>query len=76
MFNIFCMNSEAKAATAAGVETVISIRPGNSPLTDEDKQTYKTIESFDELLQDEDLDIKKKKTQNVEVDKASIDTSV
>ncbi|KXJ14468.1 enolase-phosphatase E1 [Exaiptasia diaphana] len=71
---------EAEAATEAGVETVISVRPGNSPLSNADKQTYKTIESFDELLQDEDLDPKKKKTllesQNVELNKTPTVTGV
>ena len=43
--------SEAKAATQAGVDTIISVRPGNAPLSDEDKDTYKTIESFDEIFE-------------------------
>ena len=57
---------EALAATEAGLQTVISVRPGNAPLTDEDRRTYKIITSFHELLIEnlEREDVKKAKTDN------------
>ncbi|XP_031558435.1 enolase-phosphatase E1-like [Actinia tenebrosa] len=46
---------EACAATEAGMQTVLSVRPGNTPLTDDDKSTYKTIKSFSNLTEEQDL---------------------
>ncbi|XP_043473674.1 enolase-phosphatase E1-like [Leptopilina heterotoma] len=40
---------EAKAAKEAGMSTTIVIREGNAPLNEEDKSTFSTIKSFDEL---------------------------
>lgn len=40
---------EAKAAKEAGMSTTIVIREGNAPVNDEDKSTFSTIKSFDEL---------------------------
>ncbi|KAK3718786.1 hypothetical protein QZH41_014038 [Actinostola sp. cb2023] len=59
---------EVSAATEAGISTVISIRPGNAPLTKKDKQTYKTITSFDELIEDMDLDRETKKRAATEAE--------
>lgn len=39
---------EAIAAKKAGMETLISIRPGNAPLPDD--HSFKTIHSFDEIF--------------------------
>lgn len=55
---------EACAAAEAGMQTVLSVRPGNTPLTDDDKSTYKTITSFSELTKEQDLiDTKPKKAR-------------
>ena len=40
---------EANAAKLAGMEVVLVIRPGNSPLTANDKASFPVIESFQEL---------------------------
>ncbi|KAK9480066.1 HAD-like domain-containing protein [Lipomyces japonicus] len=41
---------EVVAAKQAGLESYIVDRPGNLPLTDEDRATHKVIKSFDELF--------------------------
>lgn len=40
---------EIKASSEALMQSVVVVRPGNAPLSAEDKNTYKTINSFDEL---------------------------
>ncbi|EER34416.1 hypothetical protein CTRG_01277 [Candida tropicalis MYA-3404] len=41
--------NEVKSAIESGMNSYIVIRPGNAPLSDDDKSTYKTIHSLDEL---------------------------
>ena len=41
--------NEVKAAIDAGMQSYIVVRPGNSPLSDDDKSTYKIIHSLSEL---------------------------
>lgn len=43
---------ESRAAFKAGYRTAISVRPGNAPVTDEDKRDFKVISTFDELFED------------------------
>lgn len=40
------MFSEARAAAEIGLKTTLVVRPGNKPLTDDDKKTFHTISSF------------------------------
>ncbi|CAI2353903.1 unnamed protein product [Caenorhabditis sp. 36 PRJEB53466] len=44
------VESEAEAATKAGLQTRLVIRDGNASLTQEAKDTYGTIEALDEIL--------------------------
>ncbi|XP_072031741.1 enolase-phosphatase E1-like [Amphiura filiformis] len=46
---------EAKPAEEAGLNVALVIRPGNAPLTDEDKQHYSTLTSFDVLQPDNEF---------------------
>ncbi|XP_064485007.1 enolase-phosphatase E1-like isoform X1 [Ornithodoros turicata] len=41
--------AEAQAARAAGMQSRLVVRPGNSPLTDDEKITYQYVSSFSEL---------------------------
>ncbi|KAL5273741.1 ENOPH1 family protein [Megaselia abdita] len=41
--------NEAEAATKAGIRAIILSRPGNASLTDDDKEKYSVISSFDEI---------------------------
>jgi enolase-phosphatase E1 len=45
--------TEATAAHAAGLKTILVVRPGNSKLADKDLETSTTISSFSELFGDE-----------------------
>lgn len=55
---------ESRAAFKAGYKTAISVRPGNAPLTEEDKRDFKVISSFDELFEDtEELSHAKRKSK-------------
>ncbi|XP_022791022.1 enolase-phosphatase E1-like isoform X1 [Stylophora pistillata] len=55
---------ESRAAFKAGYKTAISVRPGNAPLTEEDKRDFKVISSFDELFEDtEELSRAKRKSK-------------
>ena len=49
----FYVFAEAKAAADAGLKTVVIIREGNAPLSDEDKQSFFTVTSFTELCSSE-----------------------
>lgn len=40
--------NEAIASKKAGMETLVSIRPGNAPLPDD--HSFKTIQTFDEIF--------------------------
>ena len=50
-FWLFCSDrpSEIKAAEAAGMQGVVILRPGNTPLTDTERVEYRVVESFDQL---------------------------
>lgn len=41
---------EVKAAKDAGMQVLLLSRPGNAKLTDDDKNEYKVITSFDENI--------------------------
>ncbi|RCK54674.1 Enolase-phosphatase E1 [Candida viswanathii] len=41
--------NEVRSAIEAGMSSYVVVRPGNAPLSDEDKAKYKTIHSLDEL---------------------------
>lgn len=41
--------AEAKAAKEAGMEAILLKRPGNAELTEEDKKTFKVVESFADI---------------------------
>jgi len=41
--------TEIRAAKIAGMESLIVDRPGNAPLTEEDKNAFTVITSFDEI---------------------------
>lgn len=45
---IVCL-TEAKAAATAGMQAVLVSRPGNAPLTVEEKKEFLVIHSFNEL---------------------------
>uniref|UniRef100_A0A7G3AHC3 Enolase-phosphatase E1 n=1 Tax=Lutzomyia longipalpis TaxID=7200 RepID=A0A7G3AHC3_LUTLO len=51
---------EAKAAQEAGMNVVIVVRPGNAPLTDEDKKEFPTVESFEGITLEEVVTGKRK----------------
>jgi enolase-phosphatase E1 len=40
---------EVRAAKIAGMESLVVDRPGNVPLTEEDKNAFTVITSFDEI---------------------------
>ena len=40
---------EVQAATEAGMKAIVVDRPGNAPLTEEDKKTYKIVESLHDI---------------------------
>lgn len=42
--------TEARAAFEAGFTTAISVRPGNTVLAETDRNNFRTISTFDELL--------------------------
>lgn len=48
IFDTFCF-TEAEAARAAGYQTVILARPGNGPLTDDDKSQFTIVNDFESL---------------------------
>ncbi len=41
--------AEAEAAKAAGMDVIISVRPGNAPITDADKSAFTTVENFNSM---------------------------
>lgn len=41
--------SEAEAARDAGMQVVLLNRPGNAPLTDDDKTAFSFVDTFDNL---------------------------
>ena len=45
--------SEAKAASEAGLKTVIVVREGNAELSEDDKKAYNTVSLFSELAGEE-----------------------
>ncbi|CCX34230.1 Similar to Enolase-phosphatase E1; acc. no. D1ZPB8 [Pyronema omphalodes CBS 100304] len=49
---LFCsdMVREVEAAKAAGMNAVVVIRPGNSPLTEEDRAAHQVVYTFADLL--------------------------
>lgn len=42
--------AEATAALEADCNAVLVERPGNKPLSDEDKETFPTVEAFDDIV--------------------------
>lgn len=46
---IFVFLTEAEAAKSAGMNVVLLDRPGNAPLTDQDKESFKLVKNFNEL---------------------------
>jgi enolase-phosphatase E1 len=40
---------EVRAAKTAGMESLVVDRPGNAPLTEEDKNEFTIVTSFDEI---------------------------
>lgn len=42
--------TEVEAAKAAGMNAVVVIRPGNSPLTEEDRAAHQVVYTFADLL--------------------------
>ena len=49
-FHLFLFYTEARAAFEAGFTTAISVRPGNAVLAETDRNNFRTISTFDELL--------------------------
>jgi len=45
------ITAEANSATGAGLHTCLVSRPGNAPLTDDHKETFRIITSFNELFE-------------------------
>lgn len=43
------MVAEAQAAIEAGMSSIISMRPGNTPLTEDQLKEFRTINSFDQI---------------------------
>jgi enolase-phosphatase E1 len=41
---------EVEAARQAGMDSIVLVRPGNLPLTEEEKEKYRVTESFEDLL--------------------------
>eukprot|EP00043_Microstomoeca_roanoka_P027753 m.15821 g.15821 ORF g.15821 m.15821 type:complete len:277 (-) comp7934_c0_seq1:52-882(-) len=41
---------ECRAARDAGLQVVVSIRPGNTPISDEDLQGFQTLTSFSDII--------------------------
>lgn len=46
---LFSCITEAEAASLAGYQTAILSRPGNAPLTDDDKSQYRIFNDFESL---------------------------
>lgn len=46
---VILLFTEAEAAHAAGCQTVILSRPGNGPLTDDDKSQFTFVYDFESL---------------------------
>jgi enolase-phosphatase E1 len=44
------MKTEVEAAKAAGMNAVVLIRPGNAPLTEEDRAAHQAVYTFSDLL--------------------------
>lgn len=42
--------TEADAASKAGCRVLLSLRPGNAPISEEDRSRFVCITSFDELI--------------------------
>jgi len=53
--------TEAMAAHAAGMKTILVARPGNPKLVDKDLETFTTIASFTELFGEEKAKVPHKK---------------
>jgi len=56
-----CQPTEATAAHAAGMKTIVVVRPGNAKIADKDLETVATISSFSELFGDEGVKVPHKK---------------
>lgn len=48
---------EAVPAAEAGMKVALAVRPGNAPITDEDKSRFTIIQSFSELYEEADTNI-------------------
>lgn len=48
---------EASAAKEAGVKSILLERPGNAPLTDDDKSNFPIVKSFAEIIVDESVTV-------------------
>lgn len=48
-YRCLCLILEAEAARKAGYQTAILARPGNAPLTDDDKTQYTVVSDFESL---------------------------
>ncbi|XP_018317264.1 enolase-phosphatase E1 [Mycetomoellerius zeteki] len=66
---------EAAAAKEAGLSTVIVVREGNAPLTDEENVTYTTIKSFLDLTFQTSTKRQKIETTDDKVDEGTADVS-
>ncbi|KYM99785.1 PREDICTED: enolase-phosphatase E1 [Cyphomyrmex costatus] len=66
---------EAAAAKEAGLSTVIVVREGNAPLTDEENVTYTTIKSFLDLTFQTSTKRQKIETTDDKIDKGTADVS-
>ncbi|KYM77170.1 Enolase-phosphatase E1 [Atta colombica] len=66
---------EAAAAKEAGLSTVIVVREGNAPLTDEENVTYTTIKSFLDLTFQSSTKRQKIETTDDKVDEGTADVS-
>ncbi|KAG5347956.1 ENOPH phosphatase, partial [Acromyrmex charruanus] len=66
---------EAAAAKEAGLSTIIVVREGNAPLTDEENITYTTIKSFLDLTFQSSTKRQKIETTDDKVDEGTADVS-
>ncbi|KAG5305750.1 ENOPH phosphatase, partial [Acromyrmex insinuator] len=66
---------EAVAAKEAGLSTIIVVREGNAPLTDEENITYTTIKSFLDLTFQSSTKRQKIETTDDKVDEGTADVS-
>ncbi len=64
---------EARAANAAGLQVLLTCRPGNISISEEDKKQFDTLETFDSLALslDKATDAStKKRKESAEVEQA------